>query len=79
LVSGYAFLSLRLGDGAEARDALGLLRALDPATAWAAPCSSVRQRAIANDADDAGEAGDDPPAYVQATGAAAWARLPTLA
>lgn len=77
VLKGYAYLSLRLGDGAEARDALSLLRALDPGDCvGGALLEAVRQRALVGDAD---EADDDPPVPVQATGAAAWARLPTLA
>ena len=72
VLKGYAYLSLRLHDAAEARDALALLRTLDPED-WvgAAVLESVRQQA------EAGRSGDDdePLPYVQATGAAAWARL----
>lgn len=70
VLKGYAYLSLRLHDDAEARDALALLRVLDPDDCvGAAVLESVRQQA------GAGDDGDEPVAYVQATGAAAWARL----
>jgi hypothetical protein len=72
VLKGYAYLSLRLHDAVEARDALALLRVLDPDDCvGAAVLESVRQRAEAGEGDDDGE----PAAYVQATGAAAWARL----
>ena len=46
LLKGYAYLSLRLGDDDEARDALALLRALDPGDhVGAALLETVRQRA----------------------------------
>jgi len=73
VLKGYAYLSLRLEQRSEAREALDLLRALDPDDCvGAAVLESVRQRADAgeDDGDD-----DDPQPYVQATGAAAWARL----
>jgi hypothetical protein len=74
VLKGYAYLSLRLDDAVEARDALALLRALDPDD-WvgAALLEAVRQRALS------GEVDGDEPVYVQATGAAAWARLPAAA
>lgn len=73
VLKGYAYLSLRLGDEAEARDALALLRALDPQDCvGAALLESVRLRCAA-------ERDDEEPAYVQATGAAAWAQLPASA
>jgi hypothetical protein len=54
----YAYLSLRLGDAAEARDALALLRALDPADhVGGALLETVRLR-HARTAGDEGE-GDD--------------------
>jgi hypothetical protein len=72
VLKGYAYLSLRLHDAVEARDALALLRVLDPDDCvGAAVLESVRQRAEAGEGDDDSE----PAAYVQATGAAAWARL----
>lgn len=73
-LKGYAYLSLRLGDAVEAREALALLRALDPEDCvGAAVLEAVRQRAEAGDDDD------DAAPYVQATGAAAWARLRSAA
>lgn len=77
VLKGYAYLSLRLDDPVEARDALALLRALDPDDCvGAALLEAVRQRSLAGAGAD-GE-GDDT-VYVQATGAAAWARLPVAA
>lgn len=74
VLKGYAYLSLRLDDPVESRDALALLRALDPDDCvGAALLEAVRQRSLAGAADD------DESAYVQATGAAAWARLPVAA
>jgi hypothetical protein len=81
-LKGLAYLSLRLGDGSEARDALALLRALDPEDRiGAALLEGVRQRALRrgqagadDDADDDGDDGDDgaatatAAATVQATG-----------
>jgi hypothetical protein len=69
VLKGYAYLSLRLGDEVEARDALALLRALDPEDCvGAALLEGVRQRALQGD-------DDDPAPAPVATGAAAWARL----
>lgn len=72
-LKGYAYLSLRLDDPLEARDALAMLRLLDPQDCvGAAVLEAVRQRSIEpQDADDA-----DVAAYAQFTGAAAWASLP---
>ena len=71
VLKGYAYLSLRLGDDVEARDALALLRALDPEDCvGAALLEGVRQRALRGDDDD-----DDPASVPIATGAAAWNRL----
>mgnify|MGYP005810608093 CR=1 FL=1 len=68
VLKGYAYLSLRLHDRVEARDALALLRLLDPEDCvGAAVLESVRLRAEAHADDD-----DEPLPYVQATGAAAW-------
>lgn len=68
VLKGYAYLSLRLDDPVEARDALALLRTLDPEDCvGAALLEAVRQRGEQGDSDDE--------AYVPATGAAAWARL----
>lgn len=76
VLKGYAYLSLRLDDAVEARDALALLRALDPDDCvGAALLEAVRQRALSG----CGDANGDEPVYVQATGAAAWARLPAVA
>jgi hypothetical protein len=70
VLKGYAYLSLRLDDAVEARDALALLRALDPNDCvGGALLEAVRRRA-----------GDpDAPVDPHATGAAAWARLPAAA
>lgn len=68
-LKGYAYLSLRLDDPVEARDALALLRQLDPHDhVGGALVEAVRQRALVGDDDDA-------PAPPVVTGAAAWARL----
>lgn len=68
-LKGYAYLSLRLDDPVEARDALALLRALDPDDCvGGALLEAVRQRAGRDEADDR-------PAEAHASGAAAWARL----
>lgn len=77
LLKGYAYLSLRLGDGNEARDALALLRDVDPQDCvGAAMLEAVRQRADAapNDDDD-GDDDLDIAACAQVTGASAWASL----
>lgn len=51
-LKGYAYLSLRLGDETEARDALALLRALDPGDhVGAALLETVRQRALLEEVD----------------------------
>lgn len=75
VLKGYAYLSLRLGDDAEARDALSLLRALDPQDCvGGAVLEAVRRRALEPPLDD----GDDDAgiaAYAQVTGAGAWAAL----
>jgi hypothetical protein len=69
VLKGYAYLSLRLDEPLEARDALVLLRALDPEDCvGGALVEAVRQRAGLEDADAE--------IYQQATGAAAWSRLP---
>jgi hypothetical protein len=70
VLKGYAYLSLRLGDDVEARDALALLRVLDPEDCiGAALLEGVRQRALRGDDDE------DPASEPAATGAAAWARV----
>lgn len=52
-LKGYAYLSLRLDDPFEARDALELLKALDPGDyVGASVLEAVRQRALAGDVDD---------------------------
>ena len=67
---GYAYLSLRLGDLAEAGAALALLRQLDPDDCvGGALLERVRLRALQP------EDGDDVPDYVQILGAQAWTRL----
>jgi hypothetical protein len=67
LLKGYAYLSLRLGDDTEARDALAKLRALDPEDAvGGAVLEAVRVRALVGDDPEAGPA-------LAVTGAAAWA------
>jgi hypothetical protein len=72
-LKGYAYLSLRLHELPEAAQALALLRALDPQDCvGGALLESARRRALAPPPED--EA--DVPAYVQVTGAAAWAALP---
>ena len=75
LLKGYAYLSLRLGEGSEARDALALLRDVDPQDCvGAAMLEAVRQRAEATPPDDDDDL--DIAAHAQVTGAAAWASLP---
>jgi hypothetical protein len=84
VLKGYAYLSLRLDDDAEARDALSLLRALDPDDrVGGALLEGVRRRALARaaagdaegDGDDTDGDGDgDAPPPPFATGAAAWSR-----
>lgn len=70
-LKGYAYLSLRLGDDDEARDALAVLATLDPEDAvGGALVEAVRQRAIYGDDVD-----EDAPTPAPAFGAAAWARL----
>ena len=73
VLKGYAYLSLRLDDGAEARDALALLRALDPDDrVGGALLEAVRVRALVGADPNALTDADE--AYVPAFGAAAWAR-----
>lgn len=68
-LKGYAYLSLRMDDAVEARDALALLRHLDPDDCvGGALVEAVRQRALVDGSDD----DDSAPAVF---GAAAWARL----
>lgn len=67
VLKGYAYLSLRMGDMDEARDALAVLRALDPDDAvGGAVLEAVRLRA------ERGELDSDE-AVLPALGAAAWA------
>lgn len=74
-LKGYAYLSLRLDDGIEARDALAKLRALDPDDrVGGALLEAVRVRALVGDAPD-----DEHPEAPPAFGAAAWARASGLA
>ncbi|HEY9107713.1 MAG TPA: hypothetical protein VIN58_13625 [Roseateles sp.] len=70
VLKGHAYLSLRLGDEDEARDALAKLRALDPEDhVGAAVIEAVRLRRLRQgDEDDAGPA-------LAATGAKAWQAL----
>lgn len=78
VLKGHAYLSLRLDDPVEARDALALLRALDPQDCvGAALLEGVRRRALAGEADD--DSDDETRERSPATGAAAWARLPAAA
>lgn len=76
-LKGLAYLSLRLGDHAEARDALALLRALDPQDrVGGALVEAVRLRAVARaaaGADADADTDDDPDALH--TGALAWSHL----
>lgn len=76
-LKGYAYLSLRLDDGVEARDALAKLRALDPDDrVGGALLEAVRVRALVGDPLDEPDGGgpEAPPAF----GAAAWARASGL-
>lgn len=74
-LKGYAYLSLRLADEPEARDALALLRALDPADCvGGALLEAVRRRAQAGAEDEAHE-----PVPLQPAGTSAWAGLPAAA
>jgi hypothetical protein len=74
LLKGYAYLSLRMGDDSEARDALALLRVLDPEDCvGGALIEGVRLRSQKR--NQVVEEDDEVP-YVQATGASAWALLP---
>lgn len=78
VLKGYAYLSLRLGDMVEARDALALLRALDPQDCvGAALLETVRRRAIVAASREDGDEVDDDEAVADGpmTGAAAWDRL----
>ncbi len=69
-LKGYAYLSLRLGDGAEAADVLALMRRLDPEDCvGAALLERARLRSLRPEEDD------DIAPYVQALGAHAWTSL----
>jgi hypothetical protein len=71
-LKGYAYLSMRLDDPVEARDALQLLRHLDPDDCvGGALIEAVRLRALAGEQDLVYEESAPPPVF----GAAAWARL----
>ncbi len=70
VLKGYAYLSLRLDDPVEARDALKKLRALDPDDrVGGALLEAVRQRRECDGGDE-----DEGPA-LPVFGAAAWARV----
>ncbi|MDO9315647.1 MAG: hypothetical protein Q7T97_14000 [Burkholderiaceae bacterium] len=72
VLKGYAYLSLRLGDPDEARDALAKLRALDPEDrVGAALLEAVRQRRERH----AGGSDEDEGPALPVFGAAAWARV----
>lgn len=72
LLKGYAYLSLRMDDAIEARDALAQLRALDPDDAVGGSLlEAVRVRALVGAQADDGSGGEAAaPAYF--SGAAAW-------
>jgi hypothetical protein len=71
-LKGYAYLSMRLDDPVEARDALQLLRHLDPDDrVGGALIEAVRLRALAGEQDLVYDEAAPPPVF----GAAAWARL----
>ena len=77
VLKGHAYLSLRLGDEAEARAALAKLRALDPEDrVGAAVIEAVRLRQLRREqnGDEDGDDEDDGPALA-ATGAQAWQAL----
>jgi hypothetical protein len=80
-LKGYAYLSLRLDDGVEARDALAKLRQLDPDDCvGGALLEAVRVRALVGAFSDDGDG--DPrhdEAYAPVFGAAAWAQASGLA
>ena len=80
ILKGLAYLSLRLDDPLEARDALAKLRVLDPDDrVGAALLEALRQRRYRVGADGGGaEDGDDGPA-LPVFGAAAWARVAATA
>ena len=72
VLKGYAYLSLRLDDGIEARDALCKLRELDPDDCvGGALLEAVRVRALVGDPTD-DDAGGYDRSYRPVFGAAAW-------
>lgn len=77
VLKGYAYLSLRLGHMLEARDALSLLRELDPEDrVGGAVLEAVRLRAervASGELDEEDDAHQGP--VLPATGAAAWERV----
>lgn len=76
VLKGYAYLSLRLDDPGEARDALVKLRALDPEDhVGAALLEAVRQRRERHAAAIDGHDEDDDGPALPVFGAAAWARV----
>lgn len=77
VLKGYAYLSMRLDDPIEARDALKKLHALDPDDrVGAALLEAVRQRHERAATDDDGE---DDGLALPVFGAAAWARVAATA
>lgn len=73
VLKGYAYLSMRLDDAAEARDALAKLRALDPEDrVGAALLEAVRQR---QERGLGGVGDEDQGPALPVFGAAAWARV----
>jgi len=78
-LKGYAYLSLRLGDEVEARDALAKLRTLDPDDAvGGALLEAVRVRALVGALDPDADNGSHDDSYHPVFGAAAWARASGL-
>lgn len=75
VLKGYAYLSLRLGDTQEAREALHKLRALDPQDCVGAALLEALRLRRERAADDDDEEGPALPVF----GAAAWARVAQLA
>lgn len=74
-LKGYAYLSLRLGDDLEARDALALLRELDPNDyVGAALLEQVRLRRLQAEDDEVADLDGGAPA-LPSFGAAAWAAI----
>lgn len=79
VLKGYAYLSMRLDDPVEARDALAKLRALDPDDrVGAALLEAVRQRRerhLGKQAAGVVDDGEDDGPALPVFGAAAWARV----